>query len=124
MNNSKLFYRPDMRESMGPPSLGFALKFYCSIGLNVSFQHATPYQCHDGPSIQLQNPDSFYAIQSVDSRKFVDPEIDEAVLSSLANSYISHIYFHTKHKVPLGSLYATFARQYCPSIYQILKHDF
>lgn len=116
--------RADMRESMGPPTLAFALKFYCGIGLNESFQHATSYHCHGGPSIHLQSPDSFYAIQSFDSRKFVDPEIDEVAVSSLANSYVSHVYFHTKHKVPLSSLYGTFARQYCPSVYQLLKYDF
>ena len=113
-----------MRESMGPPSLAFALKFYCNIGLNASFQHATPYNCHDGTSIHLQPPESFYAIQSASSRKFVEPEIDSLALNGLSKSYLSHVYFHTKHKVPLSSLYASLARQYCPATYEVLKEDF
>lgn len=109
---------------MGPPALGFALKFYCGIGLNTSFQHTTPYACYGGVPIQLQQPESFYAIPSEESWKFVEPHIDNAAVDRLANSYLTHVYFHTRNKVPLSSLYGTLARQYCPSIYKVLRKDF
>lgn len=115
-----------MRESMGPPSLGLAVKFYCGMGMNDAFQHASPYSCAHNRSIHLQSPDSFYAIRSEASQVFVRPEVDVAWASKLlSKSYLSHVYFHAKHKVPLDSLYSTLARQFCPTVYnQFLQFDF
>lgn len=114
-----------MRESMGPPTLGLALKYYCKIQQNSSFTHEAPYHCHKGDAIQLSAPEAFYAIQAHESAKFVEPHIDDEMLQRLDSSYLSHIYFHTKHRVPQTSLYASLARQYCPSVYaEALSHDF
>ena len=110
---------------MGPPALGLAFQLYCKIEQGDSFRHSTPYICHDGHLLRLQSPDAFYGIGHDESALFFESRFNSSTVDKLKNSYVSHIYFHTKHTVPPNSLMAALARSYCPIVYrQALQDDF
>jgi Alpha 1,4-glycosyltransferase conserved region len=117
--------RVDFRETMGPPALAFAFKLYCNIGQENRLDHSKPYDCRNGHRLHLQPPDAFYGIGHDESSLFFNRHFNDSTVSKLSRSYLSHVYFHTKHKVPLTSLFATLARQYCPTVYDnALAEDF
>ena len=110
---------------MGPPSLGLAIKLYCNVKLNDSFQHETAYKCQGNQRIHLHPPESFYAIKSFESSKFVQSQMEPEAVEALRTSYLSHVYFHTRHRIPPSSLYASLARSYCPTVYsKVPQNDF
>ena len=105
--------------SIGPSAVTDAFKHFCNMWYK-KFKPSVLYECINGTTMTLQRQDAFYAINNFkkNRKKFYEPDVDDAVVDSLKNSFLLHMYGAEEgHYIPEGSLYGLLAQEYCPTVY-------
>ena len=109
-------YDPEQRMSIGPPKLAAAYQLYCGLKLRSRLRTGL-FKCHNNTENNLLDPDSIFPVKHYEMYTFFTETFgyfDHNIL--LQRSFLTHVYGAGWGKpAPLTSLYASLARQYCPS---------